>query len=131
MKIIFYLSLFINFLLTQNHVFAKQPILILGDSLTEGYGIEKKNSYPSILQKILITNGYTNYRVINGGISGSTTASGKSRLRWFFKASPEIMILALGGNDGLRGLKVEQSEENLSTIIKMAKDKKIKVTPIN
>ncbi len=67
-------------------------------------------------------------KVLNGGVSGSTTASGKSRLQWYLKkSSPEILVLALGANDGLRGLKLSQSQENLDEIIKLAKQNEIKV----
>lgn len=104
-----------------------KKILILGDSLTAGYGIDQSDAFPAVLEKKIIINGHKNYRVINGGVSGSTTASGKSRLKWFLKSKPFILILALGANDGLRGLKLEQSEQNLESIIVEAKKVGIKV----
>ncbi len=106
--------------------YAQDKILILGDSLTEGYGVDSKYSFPSQLENILKEK-KLNYRVINGGVSGSTTASGKSRLKWFIKAKPKLMVLALGANDGLRGIKVQETKNNLSQIIKLAQQSGIKV----
>lgn len=105
--------------------FSSKKILIIGDSLTEGYGVNEEFSFPSVLESILISK-KLDYKVINGGVSGSTTASGQSRLKWFLKAKPEILIIALGANDGLRGIKIEKTRKNLEVIIKMAQDKKIK-----
>ena len=104
----------------------KKIILALGDSLTEGYGIEPIFSFPAQLEALL-SGKKLSYKVINGGISGATTASGLSRLKWFLRSKPDIMILALGANDGLRGLKVEDSKKNLDAIIVLAKKNKIKV----
>lgn len=104
----------------------QKKILALGDSLTEGYGVDPKYSYPSLLEQKLQKNGY-DYKVINGGVAGSTTASGKSRLKWFLKAKPSHLILALGANDGLRGLKIEDSKKNLEGVILMAQEEKIQV----
>jgi acyl-CoA thioesterase-1 len=104
----------------------QDKLLILGDSLTEGYGVNEEYSFPSVLETILKENHF-NYKVLNGGVSGSTTASGKSRLRWFLKAKPKVLIIALGANDGLRGIKVSESIKNLEEIIAMAKAKNIKI----
>lgn len=102
-----------------------KTILALGDSLTEGYGVDSIYSYPSQLgDKLQALK--LNYKVVNGGVSGSTTASGLSRLRWFLKGKPDIMILALGANDGLRGLKLEDSKMNLEKIIKLANEHSIR-----
>ena len=65
--------------------------------------------------------------VTNGGVSGSTSASGLTRLKWHLKKPTDILVLELGANDGLRGLKLEETKKNLVAIIKMAKDKKVKV----
>jgi acyl-CoA thioesterase-1 len=105
---------------------AQDRIVFIGDSLTEGYGIEKQFSYPQLVQDKLISEG-KNYKVINGGVSGSTTASGISRLKWFLKGEIKILVLVLGANDGLRGIKVEESEKNLVQVIELAQKKKIKV----
>ena len=96
-------------------------ILCLGDSLTEGYGVPIEKSWPSLMQERLAKQ---NVKVLNSGISGATSASGPGRLKWHLKSpeKPEIMILALGANDGLRGQPVASMKENLSKTIVMAKD---------
>lgn len=105
----------------------EKKILILGDSLTAGYGIDQQDAFPAVLERKIHESGYKNYRVINAGVSGSTSASGKSRLNWFLKSKPNILILILGANDGLRGLKLEESKQNLDEIIQMAKNQGIVV----
>jgi acyl-CoA thioesterase-1 len=105
-------------------VFGEDKILFLGDSLTEGYGIDKEFSYPSELSRILKANGHK-YTVITGGVSGTTTASGKSRLKWFLKSKPKILVVALGANDGLRGINLDQSQKNLEGIIELAQKNKL------
>lgn len=105
----------------------QKRIVFLGDSLTEGYGVDKEYSYPSIIQQKLDKTNPKKYKIINGGVSGSTTASGVSRLRWFLKAKPSILVLALGANDGLRGIKVSESKKNLEKIIQMGIKNNLKV----
>lgn len=126
MKYLLLLTFLTTSVFAQNNEQIKK-ILIIGDSLTAGYGIDKEDAFPAVLERKLHENGHKNYQVINGGVSGSTTASGKSRLNWFLKSGPSILILALGANDGLRGLKLEQSKQNLEDIIIAAKAKNIKV----
>ena len=106
-----------------------QKILCLGDSLTEGYGVPKHESYPSLLQSLLQNEGYKSVEVANGGISGSTTASSLRRLQWHLKGKkkPDIVILALGANDGLRGQDVKNSQENLEKTIELAQKNKIRI----
>lgn len=101
-------------------------LLILGDSLTEGYGIALSAAYPALLEKKIKASG-KNWDVINAGISGSTSASGPSRLKWQLKTKPDIMILALGANDGLRGIDVKATEKNLADTIELAKNAKVTV----
>jgi acyl-CoA thioesterase I len=103
-----------------------KTILFLGDSLTEGYGVEKKYAYPALIGDALKKKGHK-VKIINGGVSGSTTASGHSRLMWFLKAKPDVLFLALGANDGLRGQSVKNLKANLDKIIILAKEKKLKV----
>jgi len=100
-------------------------ILFLGDSLTEGYGIDKDKCFPFIAAKVLKDKGI-NIEVINGSVSGSTTASGTSRLKWFARARPDFVFLALGANDALRGVKGAASKKNLAAVIELAKSKNIK-----
>lgn len=103
-------------------------ILILGDSLTEGYGVNKEQAYPHQLDQI-IKKKHTNKKIviINGGISGSTSASSEKRLKWYLKSKPTHLVLALGANDGLRGISVEATEKNLSKAIELAQKSSIKV----
>ncbi len=98
----------------------------MGDSLTEGYRLAKEEAYPYLIEQELKKK-HVDLKVINGGVSGSTTASAMKRLDWYFKASPEMMILALGANDGLRGVKPEETEKNLEAVILKAKEKGIRV----
>jgi len=91
-------------------------ILAFGDSLTAGFGVSDAQSYPSKLQDIVRKNGYP-HEVINGGMSGDTTAGGVRRINWPMKHNPKIVILELGANDGLRGLSLEEMESNLGRII--------------
>ncbi|MBT4289764.1 MAG: arylesterase [Deltaproteobacteria bacterium] len=106
-------------------ILAETKILFLGDSLTAGYGIEKFQAFPTLIDKKLKEKGYKNIKVINGGISGSTSASALSRLKWYLKIKPDIMILALGANDGLRGLSVSELRKNLTACIQLAKENNI------
>ena len=101
-------------------------ILIIGDSLTEGYGVSKKSAYPAQLEKLLTANQKA-YKVVNAGSSGSTTASAVTRMKWHMRKTPKIVILALGANDGLRGTPVEATKKNLSKAIDIALKKKVVV----
>ena len=102
-------------------------VLIIGDSLTAGLGVLPEQAYPSLLETMLIKSGKDGYRIINGGISGSTSAGAYSRLKWYLKIKPDLVLLALGANDGLRGLPVAQMEKNLDKSISLAKEKGLKV----
>ena len=101
-------------------------ILAFGNSLTAGFGVPDAQSYPSRLQNILIQNGYP-HKVVNGGVSGDTTAGGVRRIKWLMKHAPEIVILELGANDGLRGLSLEEMESNLEKIIGVCEEGGAKV----
>jgi len=101
-----------------------KTILFLGDSLTEGYNLSIEEAYPAIVERELKKTN-PEIKVINGGVAGATSASGPKRLDWYLKSNPEIMVLALGANDGLRGLSPEEMEKNLSSVIQKAQDKKI------
>lgn len=116
-------------LLVSISAFADHPhrVLILGDSITEGYGVAKDDAYPSILQQQLKTDGFPQTQIINAGISGSTSSSALSRLKWSLKGKPDILVLALGGNDGLRGLKPDEMKKNLKSVIDMAKQNGVRV----
>ncbi len=105
---------------------AQTLVVALGDSLTEGFGVLEEEAYPHLLEQKLLSKGY-NVKVINAGISGSTSASAPSRLQWYVRVKPDIIIIALGGNDGLRGLSVEHMKKNLGKAIEMARSEKIQV----
>lgn len=92
-------------------------IVAFGDSLTAGFGVPAEESYPAQLQRKLDRAGYR-YRVVNAGVSGDTTAGGVRRIDWVLKSRPDIVILVLGANDGLRGLALAQTRANLEEIIK-------------
>jgi acyl-CoA thioesterase I len=91
-------------------------ILAFGDSLTAGSGLDPGSGYPEMLQAELDRRGYK-YHVVNAGIGGDTTAGGLARLESALDIHPEIVILELGGNDGLRGLPVESMQSNLDELI--------------
>jgi acyl-CoA thioesterase-1 len=95
-------------------------VLVFGDSITAGYGVEPSEAYPSRLQEKIKAKGWP-FTIVNGGISGDTTASGLSRLNWALRSEPEVMIIALGGNDGLRGTAPETTKKNLQAIIDNAR----------
>jgi acyl-CoA thioesterase-1 len=108
--------------------FAETPkrMVILGDSLTEGLGVAKEQAYPSLLEKKINASG-KKWQVVNAGISGSTSAGSEKRLQWLMKNKIDLLIIALGANDGLRGLKIEATKKNLSQTIELAKKNKIKI----
>ena len=91
-------------------------IATFGDSLTAGFGVEDNESYPFYLQKLLDEQGYQ-YRVANHGLSGDTTAGGVDRVAQVLADHPEVVVLELGGNDGLRGLPVKASVANFEKIV--------------
>lgn len=106
---------------------AERVVLMLGDSLTAGLGVSTEEAYPSILGQMLTADGITDVRLINAGVSGSTTASALSRLTWYDRIKPDILFLALGANDGLRGLSLAEMADNLAATIKAAQAKGMRV----
>ena len=94
-----------------------RPLIVaFGDSLTAGYGAEAGSSYPDFLERDLNAQGY-HYHVVNAGISGNTTKDGVSRLDQVVAMKPQVVIVAFGGNDGLRGLPIESTRSNLDRIV--------------
>jgi acyl-CoA thioesterase-1 len=89
---------------------------VLGDSLTAGLGVAKAAAYPSLLQERLDAAGL-DFEIVNAGVSGDTSAGGLARLDWALDGDVRILIVALGGNDGLRGLPAEELQSNLAQII--------------
>ena len=104
-----------------------RPVIVaFGDSLTAGYGAPAGRSYPDYLQRDLNARGYR-YRVVNAGISGNTTKDGVSRVDRIVAMHPVVTIVAFGGNDGLRGIPIADSEKNLNTILSTLRKAHIKI----
>ncbi|MDY0220948.1 MAG: arylesterase [Desulfobacterium sp.] len=102
-------------------------ILFIGDSITAGFGVEPEFSYPVLVDDLLKKRGMDRIEIINSSISGSTTASALSRLKWSLGNKPDILVLALGANDGLRGLSTDEMEQNLDRTIVLARQNNIRV----
>lgn len=124
LRIFFFLFLFGPVFFSVS-AFAKQ-IVFLGDSLTEGYGVAQAAAFPQLIQK-KINDDKLDLKVISSGSSGSTSASTLSRLKWVSKSKPDYVLILMGSNDGLRGLKIEETEKNLSEALQWANDNQIKV----
>lgn len=103
-----------------------KKLVILGDSLTEGYGVAQEAAFPKLIQKKIDVD-KLNWTVVAAGSSGSTSASALGRMKWIAKNKPDLVLILLGSNDALRGLKVDQTENNLSEAINWAKQEKIKI----
>ena len=101
-------------------------IVFLGDSLTAGLGLATNEAYPAVLQERLRAKGL-DYQVINFGVSGDTSAGGLSRLDWALEGDVYVLVIALGANDGLRGLPVSQLKNNLARVIERAQAQGIAV----
>lgn len=96
---------------------AEPVIVVLGDSLTAGFGLTPDDAFPAVLEQKLRREGY-HYRVVNAGVSGDTTAAGLRRVDWVLRSQPAIAIVALGANDGLRGQSVTAMRDNLVAIVR-------------
>ncbi len=108
------------------NVSADKRIVILGDSITAAYGLPPADAYPALLQKRLDQAGLP-FQIINAGVSGDTTAGGLRRIDWALSGGAGILIIALGGNDGLRGTAPKQTAQNLHAIIQAARKKSPKL----
>ena len=97
-----------------------KTILFFGNSLTAGYGVEPSESYPALIQD-KIDSLQLKYKVVNAGVSGETTSGGNSRIAWILKQPLDIFVLELGANDGLRGIPLATTEQNLQSIIDKVK----------
>lgn len=104
----------------------RPKIVVLGDSLTAGLGLLEVQSYPHLLQQKIDAVGYQ-YEIVNAGVSGDTTAGGLRRLDWSLQEDVKVLIVALGGNDGLRGLPVTEMKQNLTQIIETTRAKNVVV----
>lgn len=104
----------------------RRKIVAFGDSLTAGLGVAPEQSYPAQLQKRLDTLGVP-YQVVNAGVSGDTSAGGLRRVSWVLAGNPHLVILELGGNDGLRGLSLPETRSHLDAIIQRLKSANVQV----
>ncbi len=101
---------------------AKLPrVVFLGDSITAGLGVDAGQTFPALIGDALAREGI-DVDVVNAGVSGDTTAGGLARLDWFLRQKPQVIVVGLGGNDGLRGQDVKSSERNLRAIVTRARD---------
>lgn len=127
MKLVLLLMFALGFSFSQTFADSSvKKILVLGDSLAEGYGLEESMAFPRIVEKEL-RNKKREIEIINGGVSGATSANGLQRLKWHLKKPVDLILLELGANDGLRGLKIDETKKNLKSIIQFAREKKIKI----
>lgn len=101
---------------------APKVVLFLGDSITAGYGLETSQAFPALIQDKIDAKGWP-VRVINAGQSGDTSAGGLNRIDWLLRNPVDILVLELGGNDGLRGLSPQVTQKNLQAIIDRTKAK--------
>jgi acyl-CoA thioesterase-1 len=102
---------------------AKQKtILFFGNSLTAGYGLEPAQAFPALIQEKL-DSAKLNYKVINAGLSGETSAGGKSRISWVLRQPIDVFVLELGANDGLRGIPLASTRQNLQAILDTVRQK--------
>ncbi len=99
-----------------------RTIVVLGDSLAAGYGLDPSESFPALLQKKVDAAGMK-FTVVNAGVSGDTTSGGLRRIDWLLKRRVDVLVLELGGNDGLRGIPVGVTKTNLQAIIDRTKQK--------
>ena len=102
-------------------------VVFLGDSLTEGLGLEESEAFPALIEDKLAADGLDHIRVINAGVSGSTSASGLSRMQWYIRSQPDLLVLSLGANDGLRGLDIQEMKANLAKTIEFARENGVDV----
>ncbi|MDN3669421.1 arylesterase [Echinicola jeungdonensis] len=101
---------------------SQKTILFFGNSITAGFGIDKEKAFVGLIKSRIDSLGL-GYEVINGGLSGETTASGLNRIDWFLEEKPDIFVLELGANDGLRGIKLSETKKNLEGIIESVREK--------
>jgi len=104
----------------------RPEIVFLGDSLTAGLGLDTTQSFPALIQQRLDERGL-GFKVVNAGVSGDTSAGGLRRLEWALAGNPRVLVVALGGNDALRGLSPEELERNLEAIITHGKREGLEV----
>jgi acyl-CoA thioesterase-1 len=102
-------------------------IAFLGDSLTAGLGLLSDQAYPNVIKEMFHAEGYNEVEVLNGGVSGDTTAGGLRRVEQLLNSNTRILVVALGGNDALRGLTVKQTHDNVAAILDKAVDRGVMI----
>ncbi|HEY6227630.1 MAG TPA: arylesterase, partial [Verrucomicrobiae bacterium] len=105
---------------------SRRRVVVLGDSIAAGYGVDPDEAYPAVLQR-KIDAAKLPYTIVNAGLSGDTTAGGLRRIGWILKQPLDILVIELGGNDGLRGIPISETRTNLQEIIDRARAKYPKV----
>ncbi len=119
------LTLFVTFFLLTLSVYGQDNpnrILFFGDSITAGHGIDENEAFPALIQQRVDSLGW-NFEVVNGGLSGETSAGGLRRIDWMLRQSVDVFVLELGGNDGLRGVDLSTTKDNLQKIIDKVREK--------
>lgn len=115
-------SLLPALILSATPIHASRTLTFLGDSLTAGYGLDPSEAYPALIGERIKAKGW-DWKVVNAGVSGDTTAGALRRLDWLFRQPVDVLFICLGANDGMRGVPVAESEKNLRIIIDRAKGK--------
>jgi len=100
----------------------RKAIVIVGDSLAAGHGVDPEEAFPGLLQE-RINEKKLPYEIVNAGVSGDTTAGGVRRMPWLLKRKMDVLVLELGGNDGLRGITPRETKTNLEKIVDLAREK--------
>lgn len=109
-------------LLAHAAVASRRAVVILGDSIAAGSGVDPSEAFPSLLQR-RVDEKKLPFEVVNAGLSGDTTAGGVRRLPWLLRRPMDVLVIELGGNDGLRGISPEETRGNLEKIIRLAREK--------
>lgn len=104
-----------------------KTIVFFGNSLTAGYGVEPDQAFPALIQK-KIDSLQLPYKVVNAGVSGETSSGGNGRIDWILRTPPDVFVLELGANDGLRGIPMDETRKNLQDIINKVKKSNPNVT---
>jgi acyl-CoA thioesterase I len=100
-----------------------KTIVFFGNSLTAGYGVDPSQAFPALIQKKMDSL-HLAYKSVNAGVSGETSSGGLARIDWILKQAPDVFVLELGGNDGLRGIPLSETKKNLQAIINTVREKR-------
>ena len=125
LKAFFFCALFAFGLCSKG--FGSFKIVFLGDSLTEGFGVDGGEAFPALVLERFEADRIADVEIVNAGFSGSTSAGAPARMKWILKSEPDLVFLALGANDGLRGLSIASVRRNLTAAIEIARQAGVKV----